>query len=120
MISSFYLTNAINAIIDSLEAKMFFLFITMVIFLVRFDFIRFILDYNFRRASQKIGCKGMVIYILALNLLLKQTAETARRSCWRCKNDRHIAEVYTRGKRLVRRRHFKLWGSYGGMLHQKF
>ena len=99
---------------------MFFLFITMVIFLVRFDFIRFILDYNFRRASQKIGCKGMVIYILALNLLLKQTAETARRSCWRCKNDRHIAEVYTRGKRLVRRRHFKLWGSYGGMLHQKF
>ena len=48
---------------------MLFLFITMVILLVRFHFIRFILDYNFRMASQKIACKGMVIYILALNLL---------------------------------------------------
>ena len=58
--------------------KLNLLFVTIVILLARLDFIRFILDYNFRRASQKIGCKGMVIYILALNLLLKLTA---RRSC---------------------------------------
>ena len=63
--------------IDSLEAKMFFLSITLVVLLVRFDFIRFILDYNFRSASEKIACKGMVIYILALNLLLKLTARTS-------------------------------------------
>ena len=34
---------------------MFFLSITLVVLLVRFDFIRFILDYNFRMASEKIA-----------------------------------------------------------------
>ena len=58
--------------------KVNFLFITIGILLARFDFISFLLDYNFRRASRKTACKGMVIYILASNLHLKLTAQ---RSC---------------------------------------
>ena len=83
MISSFYLTNAILLIPWGLICFFFInltycLLLSIVILLARFDFIRFVLDYNFHRASQKIAWKGMVLYILALNLLLKLTA---RRSC---------------------------------------
>ena len=75
MILSCYVTNAILLI--PWRLRCFFWSITLVVLLVRFDFIRFTLNYNFRRASEKIACKGMVIYILALNLLLKLTARTS-------------------------------------------